>query len=311
MNKRKTPIVLLCLLFALCSCGRETPGTDPSADNRSVKETPSAIVEATADTVPKDAETREETVSGLPADVKIAEKAFDFSGPLNIKLLDGRKNIPQYAFYHTGGTLFPSEITLPDSVRTIGRFSFSGSKQTLTVNLNNSLSHIKRAGLSETIIPHLPDSLTVLDGGALCGADIKNIGQWISCPPKNLEKMGRECLSLSNGRFHIPASVTHIELDAIEWEYTAKPLGYDVEEKNAYYKSDENGWLYSKDGRVLYFAYHNTEGDFVIPGGVEYVYKYGIRMYNEDTPEQESAAKIKGTENVKMFESENQIKKVT
>lgn len=39
-------------------------------------------------------------------------------------------------------------------------------------------------------------------------------------------------------------------VNAIVWECTNSDVqGYEVDKSNLYYKSDSNGWLYSKDGK--------------------------------------------------------------
>lgn len=68
------------------------------------------------------------------------------------------------------------------------------------------------------------------------------------------------------------------------WDCTnADVQGFDVDEKNQHYKSDANGWLYSKDGKTLYYAYRSgSENNLVIPKRVKKIFKYGIHMYDDD-----------------------------
>ena len=61
-----------------------------------------------------------------------------------------------------------------------------------------------------------------------------------------------------------------MQKNAVVWENSGNgdEMGFDVAEANPNYKSDENGWLYSKDGKIMYFAYLIGD-EFVIPDGVE------------------------------------------
>ncbi len=65
-----------------------------------------------------------------------------------------------------------------------------------------------------------------------------------------------------------------MQKNAVVWENSGNgdEMGFDVAEANPNYKSDENGWLYSKDGKIMYFAYLIGD-EFVIPDGVVKVYK--------------------------------------
>ena len=77
------------------------------------------------------------------------------------------------------------------------------------------------------------------------------------------------------------------------------PQFLDVAEANPNYKSDENGWLYSKDGKIMYFAYLIGD-EFVIPDGVEKVYKNGLYLY-EDGLAKGTGTVIVGEDRVKFF----------
>lgn len=85
--------------------------------------------------------------------------------------------------------------------------------------------------------------------------------------PEHLERLGTHCIRINKeGRVQISASVKYIAKNAVVWENSGNgdEMGFDVAEANPNYKSDENGWLYSKDGKIMYFAYLIGD-EFVIP----------------------------------------------
>lgn len=190
-----------------------------------------------------------------------------------------------------------SEVTLADSIRIIDEYAFCVDGG-IVVNLSNNLQRVEKFGLDGASIRSLPDSLKYLGEEAL-GRQSKAVRKM----PGHLEELGPSCIRVYGDRIHIPASVRHIALNAVVWEEcnNADVQGYDVDPGNPYYKSDKNGWLYSKDGKILYYAYRlKSERDIVIPKGVEKVYKDGLCMYDDDC-EPGERSQIIGKERVKVI----------
>lgn len=215
----------------------------------------------------------------IPGNVKLKKNAFAGAGPLKVKLLEGRKKVEKSAFRDMGKYGCESEITLADSIQIIDEYAFCVDGG-IVVDLSNNLQRVEKFGLNGASIRSLPDSLTYLGEEAL-GYQ----GKAVHKMPGLLEELGTSCIRLYGDRIHIPASVRHIALNAVVWEEcnNADVQGYDVDPGNPYYKSDENGWLYSKDGKILYYAYRlKSEKDIVIPQGVEEVYKEGLYLYDDD-----------------------------
>lgn len=233
----------------------------------------------------------------VPGNIKLKEYAFTGAGPLKVNLLEGRKRVEKSAFRDMGKFGCESEVTLADSIRIIDEYAFCDS-YVIVVNLNNNLQRVEKFGLDGASIRSLPDSLKYLGEEAL-GRQSKAVRKM----PGHLEELGSSCIRLYGDRIHIPASVRHIALNAVVWEEcnNADVQGYDVDPGNPYYKSDENGWLYSKDGKILYYAYRLvSERDIVIPKGVEKVYKDGLCMYDDDYAPGDRA-QIIGKERVKVI----------
>ena len=215
----------------------------------------------------------------ISGDVKIREGAFAGAGPLKVKLLEGRKKVEKGAFRDMGKCGCESEITLADSIQSIGEYAFCVNGA-VTVNLSNNLRRVEKYGLNGASVHSLPDSLEYLGEEAL-GYQ----GKAFDKMPEHLKEIGPSCIRLYEGRIHIPAEVRHIALNAVVWEQCSNTnvQGYEVAADNPYYKSDKNGWLYSKDGKILQYAYRlASENDIVIPQGVEKVCRKGLYLYDED-----------------------------
>lgn len=233
----------------------------------------------------------------IPSNIKLKKHAFTGAGPLKVNLLEGRKKVEKSAFRGMGKFGCESEVTLADSIQIIDEYAFCVDGG-IVVNLGNNLQRVEKFGLNGACIRSLPDTLKYLGEEAL-GGQSKAVREM----PGHLEELSFSCIRLYGDRIHIPASVRHIALNAVVWEEcnNADVQGYDVDPGNPYYKSDENGWLYSKDGKILYYAYRlASERDIVIPNGVEKVYKDGLCMYDDDYAPGERA-QIIGKECVKVI----------
>ena len=159
------------------------------------------------------------------------------------------------------------------------------------------MQRVKKYGLNGVIVRSLPDNLKQLDEESL-GDSYK----YVHNMPEHLERLGTHCIRINKeGRIQISASVKYIAKNAVVWENSGNgdEMGFDVAEANPNYKSDENGWLYSKDGKIMYFAYLIGD-EFVIPDGVEKVYKDGLYLY-EDGLAKGTGTVIVGEDRVKFF----------
>lgn len=199
----------------------------------------------------------------LPQKVKeIASKAF-------ILTKDEKKHV---------GELKVSSIEIGKDVK-LHKNAFYEENGTKKVYLNNNLERIEKSGLYGAAYSDLPDSIKYLGSNSLGYAS-----KQITKLPENLEYIGEHCLTLYGGKIKVSSHVKKMAVNAIVWECTNSDVqGYEVDKNNLYYKSDSNGWLYSKDGKKLFYAYRlPSENNVVIPKGVEKVYKKGVYMYGDD-----------------------------
>lgn len=199
----------------------------------------------------------------LPQKVKeIASKAF-------ILTKDEKKHV---------GELKVSSIEIGKDVK-LHKNAFYEENGTKKVYLNNNLERIEKSGLYGAAYSDLPDSIKYLGSNSLGYAS-----KQITKLPENLEYIGEHCLTLYGGKIKVSSHVKKMAVNAIVWECTNSDVqGYEVDKSNLYYKSDSNGWLYSKDGKKLFYAYRlPSENNVVIPKGVEKVYKKGVYMYGDD-----------------------------
>ena len=213
----------------------------------------------------------------IPSDVKINEYAFSGAGPLKVTLAEGRKMVEKSAFRGMGKYGSDSEVILANSIEVIDEYAFYKG-ECVKVKLGSGLQQVKKYGLNGVIVRSLPDNLKQLDEESL-GDSYK----YVHNMPEHLERLGTHCIRINKeGRIQISASVKYIAKNAVVWENSGNgdEMGFDVAEANPNYKSDENGWLYSKDGKIMYFAYLIGD-EFVIPDGVEKVYKDGLYLYED------------------------------
>ncbi len=220
----------------------------------------------------------------IPKDVKLKKCAFQQMGPAEITFEEGRKRIERDAFYWCG--VYDSEITviLPKSLRVLEESAFSqlGSNN-VHIQLNEGLREVEDGALMCTNCD-LPSTVKKLGNYALSDAWYPEHGYVL---PEKLEEMGNHCIAIPGGwdpdtPIRIPASVKKIGRDIIEYEsITEHTCGVKVDKANPYFKSDERGWLYSKDGKILYHAYIMGR-DTVIPSHVEKI-KCTIQMSEESS----------------------------
>lgn len=231
----------------------------------------------------------------IPKDVKLDKYAFASMGPMCVYFEEGRKELEEYAFCNAviDSNRFESEVHLPDSVKKVKKYSFN-TLEWLHVYLGNGVEVVENYGLAGCDVDRLPDSIKELKAHAIGQHSINN-----GHLPKKLKKMGKECIRLINGRVKITSEITQIPPGAIAWnEETADTsIGYDVDSENKYYKSDDNGWLYSKDGKTLLFA-DLQDTNYKIPNGIKKVYRKGL-FINSNL---DFKVKIKGLDKVEVVE---------
>ncbi len=194
----------------------------------------------------------------IPKDVKADGFAFESCMGLELVFEEGRKSID------SGFAMSPyyeksiCKAYLPKSLKILekGAFSYDFADANIFIYLNEGLQRIEdRALCGTTIDGKLPKS-------------IKYIGNSVFMHTK----------LLNGNTLYIPAKTKHIGRELFGYY-----LGNDtdivisVSKKNKYYSSDKNGWLYSKDKKVLYNACIRDEVT-VIPEGVEEIKMCAIRI---------------------------------
>ena len=218
--------------------------------------------------------------------VKLEECSFEKCGPMKIEFEEGREKIEKRSFMWGPDSDSEVEVIIPKSVKVIEERAFYndiGYSGVIHVKMEEGLERIEDEAFKGIKIDKIPDSVLYIGKNAF--GEIENVKNIL---PSNLETLQECSFQCYGGKVVIPASVKYIAINAIEWLDCYNDIhGYNVTKDNPYYKSDENGWLYSKDGKTLYFAYRVNTGSLVIPKGVKYVYKEGIDLGNEDTPEGE------------------------
>ncbi len=218
----------------------------------------------------------------IPKDVKLDESAFQQIGPMCITFEEGRTMIEKAAFNYCGYTsdidTYRIEITLPSTIKTIGENSFDqgwSGCDAVTLKLNEGLEVIGDYAL-EGIASNLPSTVKKLGDYALnywsCSDEL-GAGGADGCLelPKGLEEIGYYCIVLEDpiNTIKIPASVEKIGEHPITIDFSPALCDVIVDEANQYYKNDENGWLFTKDGKTLLYAKNSFE-EVVVPEGVEY-----------------------------------------
>lgn len=227
----------------------------------------------------------------IPVGIKLQEEAFYGCGPLEVTLEEGREFVEEKAFYEC--TKYHSKVIVkvPDTVKIICRNAFDiGHGGWLKVDLGKGVEILEAYALQGTYGVSLPDSIREIDKHAL--------GDWGRIPeglPEGVRYLEKHFVDLIQGRLKVPASVRHIAVGAAVWEEEAQKLGYQVDPKNKNYRSDQNGWLYSKDGKTLYFAYSLNGRDINIPDSVHTVYMKGLLT-------KENKIKVHGLKRVKRID---------
>lgn len=228
----------------------------------------------------------------IPAQVKLEREAFAEMGPMKIVFEEGRRVIEEEAFWGSVRAGIESEVVLPDTITTLKKRCFCNflCGPFLTVKLGSGVEIIEDYALAGDFVETIPSSVKKIGKRAF--------GDWGRLPndlPEGVETLASEFLDLAYGKVYIPASVKKIGINAVGWTEDGADQGYIVAEDNPYYKSDDNGCLYSKDGKTLYYAYLPDTG-YRIPDGVKTVYKKGLHL----GPDDEKDTVIEGLDRVKI-----------
>ncbi len=212
----------------------------------------------------------------IPAHVKIEKEAFYGCGPLEVVLEEGREYVEEKAFYECTKYHCKVSVKVPDSVTLICQHAFDiGHGGWLAVELGRRVEVLEKYALQGANANNIPSSIREIHEHAL--------GDWGRIPeglPEGIRYLEKHFVDLIQGRLKVPETVRHIAVGAVVWEEGARRMGYDVADNNKNYRSDQYGWLYSKDGKTLYFAYSLNGEDIRIPDSVDTVYKKGLMTEN-------------------------------
>lgn len=103
------------------------------------------------------------------AEIEFAdESVFGMNGWKNVVIKEGVKTISQYAFYYSTSL---TEISLPESLETIGGYSFLGTKIT-SVNIPDNVTSILRYSFATCISLHqanIPSNIQNIGNSAFSG----------------------------------------------------------------------------------------------------------------------------------------------
>ena len=203
----------------------------------------------------------------IPKQVYIEPYAFSSMGKADITFEEGRTEIEESAFAGVDNKNYKVKITLPSSVKRLDSYAFSNYSDKITLILNNGLEVIGRNAL-EGLEVELPSSVRILEDGALYNWKPKGK----LALPEGVEEIGNFCFWRDDTKepLKIPSTVKKIGIDAFSFGEGVTVPKVKVDPRNPYFKSDEKGWLFSKDGKTLYYAW--ADSDYVeLPKGLEYI----------------------------------------
>ena len=206
----------------------------------------------------------------IPKEVYLEPYSFSGLGPIEVTFEEGRTKIEKGSFANACDKgKYDINVTLPTSVKTISAEAFYNMETGEWLNLwmQEGVEVIEREALVG-IKCDLPTTIRTLEKKALQHwMPETNFGL-----PEGVEEIGDECFyfDIAREKFKIPASVKKIGINPFSYYEAHCTPGVEVDSSNPYFKSDENGWLFSKDGKELYLAWA-YEGELIIPEGVEYI----------------------------------------
>lgn len=212
----------------------------------------------------------------IPRQVYIEPYAFRQMGKAEIIFEEGREEIETSAFSEIGCENFKVKIILPSTIKRLNLWAFKNDTNArgITLILNEGLRVIGNGAL-EGMKVDLPKSLRILEDGALTYWKPKgDFGL-----PEGVEEIGNSCFYFENAKeaFKIPSTVKKIGKNAFDFSESVYVPEVKADPANPYFKSDENGWLYSKDGKTLYYAWVDSKHD-KIPESVVYL-KCDVKSY--------------------------------
>ena len=195
--------------------------------------------------------------------VTLAPYAFAETQSGKVILSEGITAVSDYCFSKTGFT----EITLPDTVKTIGECAFSYCYNLVSITVPEGVESIEAytfSNCSRLTDVTLPNTVNAIDKCAF-----NSCGKLPSLTlPDSLEYL--DCSAIYDTALtslHLPKSLSQLiipepyNLDGIT-EFTAHP-------ENVYF-SAENGVLFSKNGKKLIrYPAGKTETDYTVPDGVK------------------------------------------
>ena len=210
----------------------------------------------------------------VPKDVFLEPYAFKSVGYMEITFEKGRKKIDRYAFSDVGSNKKVT-IKVPSSVKVIEDGAFeqwntvlvSAYTKKLPLYLSEGVEKIGDTALYG-VCCDIPSTVKVLGDFTLNSWEPRNGKRQL---PENVEEIGNECWSIEEDKeLYIPASLKKIGMNSFVNYNMKKHPRFIVDSKNKYFKTGKNGWLYSKDGKELYYAWGDVQ-TMKIPEGVEYI----------------------------------------
>ncbi|MCH5253121.1 MAG: leucine-rich repeat domain-containing protein [Lachnospiraceae bacterium] len=228
----------------------------------------------------------------IPKDVYLEPGAFGNLGPAEITFEPGRTEIEPSAFMYVSNYRFwenASTIRLPDTVKVIRESSFCQFyNESAEIILNDGLEEIEERALQGANCD-LPDSVKKIGKAAL---DNWHPVHEFSLP-ENLQEIGDNAIYICaevganiKEPIYLSRSVGKIGINPITYETLLEDTcGVKVDSKNKWFKNDDNGWLYSKDGKTLYFAFC-TEEKMILPEGLEKI-QCRLQLADHETEWQE------------------------
>ncbi len=219
----------------------------------------------------------------IPKDMYLESNAFRGIASADITFEEGRTEIEPGAFRNmcldSDDYKYPSpiRITLPKSITKLGECAFeqeaSDLKLMLEVSLNEGITEIEANALYGLRVD-LPSGVTRLGDRALNNWRPATDQGYIL--PEGLKEIGNYCISMNSDgaqKFVLPASLEKVgfcPLDIFYSDGDSSHIGFSVADGNRLFKADEKGWLYSADGKTLYYV-NSREEKITIPEGVEYL----------------------------------------
>ena len=191
---------------------------------------------------------------------------FECTNLTTVSISDTIENIGKYCFR---GCSF-SEISLPESVITIGERAFLYCKKLTGIIIPHKVTKIEKGTFdfcSSLVEVVLPDEISIIDESAFCNC--KKLSK-INIP-QNLQYIGDYAFAFCTNLpgIIIPEGVKSIGIRAFNSCDNMSQIAVDI--NNPYYTS-EQGILYNKDKTTLIVSpAGNTEPDIIIPSSVTYI----------------------------------------